>query len=87
MEKPFQAGKKPIPEGEALRDAKGGGDILGLLLHRDTGLGASAACPDKKVRPARREDLRWEIPGRAGNDGWRRVENEGWGHAANDRRG
>ena len=85
MEKPIKAGEKPMPEGEAFGDAESGGDVLGLLLHRDAGLGAGAACPDKKVRPARRKRL--EIPGRAGNDGGRRVGNEGWGHAANDRRG
>ena len=67
-----QTADNPRPGREAFGDLKGGGDVPGLLVHGDAGLGAGAAGPDEEVRP----DL-GEIPGQARNDGRRGARNDG----------
>ena len=62
-EDPCQSGGQARPKGETFGHLEGRGDVSGLLVHGDAGLGAGAAGPDEEVRP----DLR-EIPGPARND-------------------
>ena len=59
--------EEAFPKRETFGDTEGGGDVAGLLVHGEAGLGAGAACPDEEVRPARRES---QTPGQAGSDGF-----------------
>ena len=64
MNEPNQTGDRSMPKRKAFRDAEGRCHVAGLLVHGKAGLGAGAAGPDEKVRPAHRE-----TPGQAGSDG------------------